>query len=277
VAVPYAVLTSAVASASATRDVTPAPVQSLLAGLAVGGAGAGIGVLRGAGLWPVLRAQVPGVVRRLLLAASGAVAVLVAGGALLAGLSLAAHVGPARELTGASSPGVVGGIALLLIGISLVPNAVIWGAAWLAGPGFAVGVGTAVGPFGHELGAVPALPLLAALPGSAVPGRWGVVALLVPVAAGVVAGALVCRRLGAAGRLRTVTEAAAAGPCTGLALAALAWLSGGPVGGGRLSAVGPSPWELGLAVSVEVAAFAVISAVVLRRRLLRRRLPSLSP
>ena len=266
VALPYGVLASVVAEASATADVVPGVLQALVAGALVGAAGAALGVLGTAGLAGALRARVPAAVRRQLVAAAGALLVLGAGGALLVGLSLAVHVGRARELLGATSPGAVGGLVLLLLGLSLVPNAVVWGASWLAGPGFAVGVGTQVSPFAHELGTVPALPLLAALPGSAVPGSWGVLALLVPVASGAVAGALLVRRLPSAGTLRLATEAVAAGSTTGLVLMTAAWLSGGPVGGGRLAAVGPSPWQAGAAVAVEVGLAAFVSALVLRHR-----------
>lgn len=266
IALPYAVLTSVVAELSATRDVVPPPLQALLTGLTVGAVGAALGVLRGAGLAAVLGTRLPSSVRRQLIASGGALAVLAAGGALLVGVSLAAHLGRARELTGASSPGAVGGLALLLLCLAFVPNAVVWGASWLAGPGFAVGTGTQVGPFAHELGPVPALPLLAALPGSAVPGQWGAIALVVPLAAGVVAGALVQRRLAEAGWLRTCAEAATSGVTAGLLVAGFAWLSGGSAGGGRLAVVGPPPWEVGAAVAAAVSAAAVVSVLVLRLR-----------
>jgi hypothetical protein len=266
VALPYGVLASVVAELSATEQVGSGPLEALLSGLVVGGAGAALGVVREAGLGGALAARVPAFVRRQLVAATGALGILLAGGALVVGVSLAAHVGRASELTGATSPGAVGGIALLLLSLSLVPNAVTWSASWLVGPGFAVGVGTQVGPFAHELGPVPALPLLAALPGSAVPGRWGVLALLVPLAAGVVAGALVRRRLAGAGGLRTVGEAAGSGVGAGALLVVLAWASGGAAGGGRLSALGPAAWEVGAAFAAQVAVAAVVAALVLRRR-----------
>jgi len=53
----------------------------------------------------------------------------------------------------------------------------------------------------------------------------------------------------------------------GALVAALCALSGGPLGGGRLTAVGPSPWKVGLAVVLEVAIpAAATAAVVVRRR-----------
>ena len=53
---------------------------------------------------------------------------------------------------------------------------------------------------------------------------------------------------------------------TGLVLAALAWCSGGPLGGGRLTDVGPTPWAVGLAVALEVGLPAAAVAAVVRRR-----------
>ncbi|MCW2724430.1 MAG: hypothetical protein JWN35_1351, partial [Frankiales bacterium] len=176
------------------------------------------------------------------------------------------HLGRAGDLQSAAAPGLVGGVALLLLGLLFIPNAAVWGAAWLAGPGFHVGVDTAVGPFGTTLGPVPALPLLAGLPGAISP--WlGVLALAVPLAAGAFAGLLVTRRLAEASWRRAAAEAALAGPCAGLVAGLAGWLSGGPAGGARLTDVGPSPWQLGLAVAVEVAVGAAVYAGVRTRRL----------
>jgi hypothetical protein len=197
-------------------------------------------------------------------ATAAALAVLLAGGALVTGASLTSHLGRAGDLTTATAPGKVGGVALLVLGLSLVPNAAVWGSSWLAGPGFHVGVATAVGPYGTSLGPVPSLPLLAALPGPVSP--WvGIVAMCVPLAGGAVAGVLVVRRMKAPGWAVACREAALVGPCAGAVAALAGWLSGGPVGGGRLTDVGPSPWLFGLTVAVEVAVAAAAAAFVVRR------------
>lgn len=264
IAFPYAVLCAIVAAASATPDVRPAPVQAVLGGLALGALGAGSGVLRETGLLrPALR-LLPARARGLLRATAVVLGVLVAAGAAVSGASFVRHAGRASSLAAATDPGVVGGVALVVLGLVCVPNAALWGASWLTGPGFAVGVGTAVGPFGTTLGAVPAFPLLAALPSGPVPTWLGVGALAVPVAAGALGGVVVARRL-TSGPGRAALEGLALGPCAGAALAVLAWLSGGPVGGGRLVQVGPSAWQVGLAVLVEVGAGAAAAAAVVRR------------
>ncbi|MCU1674145.1 MAG: hypothetical protein JWN77_2258 [Frankiales bacterium] len=261
VAAPYAVLSSVVAALARTPQVQPVPWQSLLGGLLVGGVGTLLGIARATALWRL----VPGLLRergtRLLVGTAGALAVLVAGGAVLSGVSLLVHLGRAGDLAAASAPGIVGGVALLLLGLLLVPNAVLWSCAWLAGPGFAVGVGTSVGPFGTSLGPVPALPLLAALPG-AVPAWVGSLGLLVPIGGGVLAGLLVVRRLVGPTWQTALREAALAGPCAGVVTALLCWAAGGPAGGGRLADVGPSPWQVGLAVTAEVGLGAAAAAVV---------------
>jgi hypothetical protein len=266
----YAVFAVAVASLASAEPLRAAPVPVAAAAGAVGVTGALLGCLRVDRLWRAAWLRVPPAGRRVLRAVATSSAVLVVAGALLVGGSLAVHGSDAAELARAGDPGPVGGFALLLLGLSLVPNAVVWGVSWLAGPGFAVGVGTAVGPFGAELGPVPAVPLLAALPATGVPTWVGVLVLGAPLAAGALAGLVVQRDLAGAGPWRVVLAALATGPATGLLWLVLAWTSGGAVGGDRLADVGPSPWQVGLALAALVGVGAAPSALLLRRRAVRR-------
>lgn len=265
IGMPYGVLAAVVASLAVTPQVHPVAWQALLAGWAVGTLGGLAGALRAARLWPAVLPALPDRAARLVTATAAALGMVLAAAALLAGGSLLTHLGRASDLAAATRPGLVGGVALLLLGLSLVPNAVVWAASWLAGPGFHVGFGTAVGPFATHLGPVPSLPLLAGLPGP-VPGWIGVLALALPLAAGVLGGLLVVRHLDHPGYLQACREAALVGPCAGAVVAGLAWLSGGPAGGARLSDMGPSPWQAGLAVMVELAAGAAAAAAVVVRR-----------
>jgi hypothetical protein len=132
------------------------------------------------------------------------------------------------------------GSALLLLQLAVVPNAVVWGSSYALGSGFAVGVGTAVAPTGVQLGAVPGLPLLAALPESGAAPAWSLLALLGPLVAGVAAGVVLARRLDAPTPAQAAAWAAAAAVAAGGVMAALAWLSGGGAPG-RLAALGPAP------------------------------------
>jgi hypothetical protein len=122
-----------------------------------------------------------------------------------------------------------------------------------------------VGPFGTTLGAVPALPLLAALPSGPAPTWFGVLGLGVPLAAGAAGGVLLARRLRCTWG-RAALEGLYLGPCVGALFAVLAWLSSGPLGGGRLTDVGPSWWQVFLALTAEVGVAAAAAAAFVRRR-----------
>jgi len=262
----YAGVVLLVAVLATHGAVRPSLVQSVLGALVVAALGSAVGVVREARLWPVLRARLPAGLPATVLGATAALCSLLGAGALLGGLSLAVHGQRASALARVSSPGVVGGLALLLAGVLLLPGAAVWGMSWLAGPGFAVGVGTAVGPFGATLGPTPAVPLLAALPGGGVPTWLGILVLAVPLAAGALAGVVMTRRTRSTSPLRAAGQAALSGLAAGLAGAVLAWLSAGPLGAGRLAEVGPSAWQVGLALAVELPVPAAVAAALIARR-----------
>ena len=182
--------------------------------------------------------------------AGAGLAVYVGAGALLVGGSLVMHAGEAMRLSRQIGGGL-SGLPVLVLGILCAPNAAVAAAAYLAGPGFAVGSGTAVTAFSSSHGVLPAFPILAALPtgdgANAVVLGWMVISLL---AAGLVAA----RVAGHAEGARGVAVAVAVAGC-GMAL--LAWLSGGAIGTGRLATIGPSPWQAGLAVAGEIATVAL--------------------
>ena len=71
----------------------------------------------------------------------------------------------------------------------LLPNAAAAVLGLAAGPGFFVGSGTLVSVHGVTLGAVPALPLLAALPDTQAVPLIAFVSQAIPALAGLVAGA----------------------------------------------------------------------------------------
>ena len=263
----YAMLTTIVAGLCAASGVRPLPLLAFVGGFLVALAGAGSGVLRASDLGQRIWGRLSARLHRLITATVACVAALVGAGALLVALSLILHLGRVTDLASATGPGLVGGVALLVLGLLLLPNAVLWGVSYLVGTGFAVGVGTAVGPFSTSLGAVPAFPLLAALPSQAPPAVVGATFLLVPLLVGGVGGWFVVRRLGPMSGLQAAGEAALVGPGVGVLLAGLALLSGGPLGAGRLSEVGPSAWQLGLAVALEVSlAAGGLAALAMRRR-----------
>jgi len=165
--------------------------------------------------------------------------------------------------------GVMGGIALTLAQLALIPNLVIWAAAWFVGPGIALGAGTSVSPVGTSLGAVPGLPIFGVLPQGSL--EFGFVGLLVPLLIGFGA-ARMTRRITAA----TGAPAPSAGErlVTGLAmglvaggiLGLLAWWSAGAMGPGRLVTVGPDPLLVGALAAAEIGLAAGLGFLVGGRR-----------
>jgi hypothetical protein len=216
--------------------------------------------------------------RSMVMGMLGAAAILAAGGAVLVGASLAAHLPEVRAASDALAPGMGGAALLLLAQLAYAPNAIIWGIAYILGPGFAFGVGTAVTPTGSALGPVPVFPMLAAMPSDGRPGipAWvPVVVLALPYLAGIFAGIVTVRIAPTpvieAAPLWGFTAGAAVGVLAGLAAA----FAGGPLGDGRLSAVGPSGFRVGMVAILEVGITAALTAaaanwVILRRSTKRR-------
>jgi hypothetical protein len=202
---------------------------------------------------------------------------LVGSGALAVGAALLWHHQRHVDLIAALAPGAVGGALLTVFGVLLLPNAAIWGAAYVLGPGFAVGTDTAVAPGGVALGSVPAVPLLAALPHSGGGSLAAYTVLLVPVVAAIVIAVTVERRLAAPGPGSTPGSWAPPGPwlaagcaagaaaLAGVLLGALAWCSGGALGGGRMVELGPSWWQVA-AAGVLVLSPVAVGTVLGRRR-----------
>ena len=181
-------------------------------------------------------------------------------------LAGAAAVAAAAPLADALGTGAVGGVLLLLLGLACVPNAVLWATSYAVGPGFAVGGGTVVSPVGVEAGAVPAFPLLAALPQPGAAPAASLTALALPVLAGLVAGALLLRRTWFLSPESAALWGAATGIAGGVATGLLVGLSGGPVGGGRLATVGPLAAQVGGLAAVEMGLVAAATAWLLARR-----------
>lgn len=254
VGVPYAVLAAFVAAAANSAHVSPDPVLALVGGLVLGVACAGWGAARGVGLVRACVARIPVNVARPTAAGLAAAGVLVAGGLLLVLVSLLAHAATAWSSVSVLGGGAVASGAVVLLDLALLPNAALAAVGYLAGPGFAIGSGSTVTIGGAHASSLPALPLLAAVPKSAAGMAVEVVVLAVLVAAGLTA-AWSLARLGEP-LVRTMVLALGAGAVAGVCVAVLVAVASGSAGPGRMTAVGASPWQTGLAVAAEVAAVA---------------------
>ena len=262
-ALPYTLLAGALAVASRSAQAAPSLWQAVIASFLLAVVAGGLGAARGLAPWSRLSRLMPPRPRSIILGMLGASALLTAAGAALAGVSLAVHLPEVTAATNALAPGPAGAALLLLAQLAYAPNAIIWAVAYVLGPGFAFGAGTVVAPTGSALGALPVFPMLAALPAgarSAGPAWVTVLVLATPYLAGVFAGIVTVRITPT-----PVIEAAAlwgfaAGAATGALAGLAAAFAGGPLGDGRLAAVGPSGWQVGLVAMLEIGVTAALTA-----------------
>ncbi len=159
---------------------------------------------------------------------------------------------------------VLGAIVLTAGQLAVLPNIIIFGAAWFTGVGFAIGTGSLISPLGSQVGPLPAVPVLGALP----VGRldFGMIAIVVVLLAAFVA-TLSIRRSADEIRFEFATAwsaaislGAAIASVTSLQLATLAVVASGGAGPGRLSEIGINPWLLMLVSFVEVFVVSTLAA-----------------
>jgi hypothetical protein len=162
--------------------------------------------------------------------------------------------------------GVTGGIALTAAQLAAIPNAVIWTASWLVGPGFSIGAGSNVSALATHLGPIPAIPMLGALPRGEL--AFGFLGLLVPIVAGFLVGAVGAARIPERERVPSVLlgSALGSGLVGGVTLGLLAWFSAGAAGPGRLSDVGPHPLAVAFFAALEIGIAAVLGQLAASRR-----------
>ena len=148
--------------------------------------------------------------------------------------------------------------------LALMPNLIAFGNSWLTGVGFSVGQGSLVSPLVTELGPLPAIPMLAALPVSS--NSLGVVFILVPLLAAFFATLLVKAHTA---ELRfNYASATSAAISLGLAIGFVAavemWIladfASGAIGPGRMALVGTNPWVVAGVTFIEVSVASILAA-----------------
>jgi hypothetical protein len=293
VALPYALLAGAIAVASRTPVASPSVWQAVIAAFLLAAVAGGLGAARGLAPWRHLASLLPLRPRSIVMGMFGTAVILMVAGAALAGGSLVVHLHQVRAASDTLAPGPGGAALLLLAQLAYVPNAIVWAVAYTLGPGFAFGAGTVVAPTGSALGAVPAFPMLAALPGGGTggltsigsgttligpgihtgPGWLAIAMLALPYLAGAFGGIVTVRVAPT-----PMLEAAplwgfAAGAAAGLLAGVAATFAGGPLGNGRLAAVGPSGLQVSLVAVLEIGVVAAIAAGAANWLILRRAVP----
>ncbi|WP_314216414.1 DUF6350 family protein [Pseudarthrobacter equi] len=200
-----------------------------------------------------------------------AVAAALALAAVLLAVDLFVHWNLVLAVYEALDAGAAGGAALTVAQLGYLPNLVVFALAWTSGSGFAMGVGSQVGPLGTAVGPLPSIPVLAAIPAGAL--DYAFVALMVPVIAGVLAGwwflregenhfdewlSIKVHARWFTATVSTLVLGVLAGVAAGLLAMGLAWLARGSAGVGRLTEIGPDPLWTGVWLAAEVGAGVVI-------------------
>lgn len=286
----------ALAALAVTGDgIAVAPLRAGLTLALFGALGALLGAVRTTGVSDAVADRIPAVLRDGVRTGGVAALLVLGAGAGAAGLAVAMGGGEASDVIGAYRTGVPGQAGITLVSLGYAPNLAVWAAAYLLGPGFAVGTETTVRTTEVTLGALPAVPLLAGLPNGPVDGL-GAALLAVPVLAGMVAGWLLARRVlraalaerpaaphstarstarsGARSGARDadpplpwkslLTAALIGGPVAGALLGLAATASGGALGGGRMAQLGPVGWQIALAATVVVVVGTLVGAAATR-------------
>ena len=245
-------------------------VRTLLLPVALALVAAGWGAAQEAGLVGAAADRLPAVVGPLCRGVLAGLLTAVGLGLVVVAVAVASDAAGYAALSNSLGGAGAGAVGLLGLGVLLLPNAAVAVLGLAAGPGFFVGSGTLVSVHGVTLGAVPALPLLAALPDTQAVPLVAFVSQAIPAVAGLVAGGTLARWFGGTvgGSVVAGLTGLLAGALLGVAVGALAWLAGGSLGDGALAVVGAPPLTTGIAVAAQAGIAAALAAAVTRWRAL---------
>lgn len=118
---------------------------------------------------------------------------LVGLGALALAVGLAIRGAHIVALFETANVDALGATAITLGQLAYLPTLVVWALSYVAGPGFALGAGTAVSPGATQVGVLPGIPVLGVVPPGSSP--WLLLLALLPIALGAFAGWVVRSRL----------------------------------------------------------------------------------
>jgi hypothetical protein len=197
-------------------------------------------------------------------AGTGVIAGLLAISSVMIGVSLTLNWVAVTRLYEGLQVSFIGALVVTLGQLMLMPNIIFYGASWLTGAGFSIGIGSMVSPVGTQLGPIPALPVFGGLPiGTNIQGLW---ILVVPILLALFATVAV-RAHTAELRFNFATPFAAAlslglsiGVVAAIEAAVLAFLTSGALGPGRLAFVGINPLVIAGVVFLEVAPISILAA-----------------
>ena len=188
--------------------------------------------------------------------------------AVVVAVALVSDASGYAALSGSLGGAGAGAVGLAGLAVLLLPNAAAAVLGLAAGPGFHVGSGTLVSVHGVTLDAVPALPLLAALPDTQAVPLVAFASQVIPALAGLVAGTTVGRWLREedGGSVVAGLNGILTGVLLGVAAGVLVWVAGGSLGDGALAEVGAPPVATGIGIAAQSGIAAAVAAAVSRWR-----------
>jgi len=163
-------------------------------------------------------------------------------------------------ITTVLAPGIFGSLLLFFLNVVYLPNVAIAALSYISGAGFAVGADTHLSPLTHDIGQIPALPLLAALPVSSQPLILLFSLLIIAL------GAL----LGYWSRSYQERTSWQSFFLVLVALGFLGYLASGSLITSAMGAVGVSIWQFQLAIGLELLIGLLSFTLILRLRVFNR-------
>ena len=197
-------------------------------------------------------------------AGTGIVAMLLAISAVMIALLLAVNWITVTRFYEGLQVSVLGGIMVTAGQLAVLPNLVIFGAAWLTGVGFQIGAGSIISPITTNIGPMPIFPIVGAIPAGQL--SFGLIAVAVPLLGAFAATLLIKRHADevrfefASAWNAAISLGLAIGFVAAVEMGILAAAASGGFGPGRLQTVGINPLMLMALVFVETASVSILAA-----------------
>lgn len=254
----YTVLATAIAFFVDSGDIyAVAPWQVAIWAALLACVASSLGALSESGGGHIFWHRLPVWLRRGMRTGMVSMVAILAAGALLVGAALAVH-GEQVAATVANYSG--GALGLAVLSLLFLPSVAVWGAAYLLGPGFAVGAGTEITVMHVDILPLPVFPLFAAIPHGPL-SAWGTALWGVPLVIGSVQGVILALR-SADLRLSSLLWSVFTSGLTVFVIAAVAsFLASGALGNGQLAHMGPHIWPTAGAAGAMVVVAVLVGAV----------------
>lgn len=256
----YALVAIVVAVLASAGGATPSPGAAFVGAFVLAFVGGGIGLAVGAGT--SLPSFVTDDLRSIALAGVMGALLLFASGAALVAVRVGLHLDDAANVVVGLNTDGPGDAFVTLAAAGVVPNAIMCAVSYILGPGFAVGVGTSVTTGSATIGALPASPILVALPQPGPGPAWAPFLLAVPLVAGVLAGWWSTRAFPCSGYLAAVARAAVGGVVGGVLIGIACTLASGALGADRMAMIGPDGSDVGVAAALALGLGGAVGAVL---------------